>query len=271
MIRRVDQVARTVWINLGSKDGLRPRTTFSVYLKNNSGIGRPSPTGGRAEDIKGAIEVTRIIDGSLAEARILSDDSSNPISPGDPIYSPLWGRGRREQFAFVGMIDMDGDKSFVGDRERLHEVVAAHGAEIGAEVQDDGELVGGAVDDQLRFLVIGSIPDPSQEADDSRKSQLKAMANHRKEMIDEAHQHGVKVINLNQFLDYVGYVPQQRVYIPGSGLAPFETRAGGASGVSPRPNSRANSGGTTSSLFGGRGGANPSSNGNTSQVFGGNK
>ena len=270
-IRRIDQVSRTVWINVGAKDGLRKRTTFSVYQKNNAGIGRPGANGGRSEDIKGSIEVTRIIDNDLAEARILDDDSSNPISPGDPIYSPLWGAGRVEQFAFVGMIDMDGDKSYLGDRERLHEVAAAHGAEIATEVNDDGELVGRPIDEQLRFLVIGSIPDPSREPDDARKSQLKAMAQHQKELVDDAHRFGVQVINLNQFLDYVGYVPQQRTFLPGSGTAPFTLRSGSHSGLADRPNAAASSSGNTSALFGTRKTANPNSTGNTSQTFGGRR
>jgi hypothetical protein len=67
-IRWVDHVSRLVWISVGSDDRLTKRTTFSVYKKAHHGIGRG------AEDIKGSIEVIRIIGPHLAEARVLSTD-----------------------------------------------------------------------------------------------------------------------------------------------------------------------------------------------------
>src|SRR5258708_7313091 len=68
VIRWIDPVGKKVWISLGEADGLKPRTTFSVYKKTNSGVGRGTQkgqTGG--EDIKGAIEVTRILQSNLSE------------------------------------------------------------------------------------------------------------------------------------------------------------------------------------------------------------
>lgn len=257
---RVDQVARTVWIDLGVDDNLRKRTTFSVYEQNNRGIGRnPQTEGGRPEDIKGSIEVVRIIDDHLAEARILDDDSSRPISPGDPIYTPLWSAGRQEQFAFAGKIDVDGDGSYVGDRERLHQIVESIGARVSGEVLDDGTRTGGPIDEQTRFLVVAPIPDPMTVPDGADRQQLKDMAEKRKNMEDEARRSGVRIVNLNTFLDYIGYVPQQRRWVPGE--ADTWTLEGGAR----RPGR--SSTGITSGLFDTRR-ARPRSPGTTSQTFG---
>jgi hypothetical protein len=39
-VRFVDHVAKRVWVNLGKADSLKPRTTFSVYQKQHSGVGQ---------------------------------------------------------------------------------------------------------------------------------------------------------------------------------------------------------------------------------------
>ncbi|MGC1272904.1 MAG: hypothetical protein WBC44_04295, partial [Planctomycetaceae bacterium] len=222
VIRRVDQVGRTVWINKGKADNLRERTTFSVYAKNNVGIGREGPQGGRPEDIKGSIEVTRILGDHMAEARILDDDSSRPISPGDPIYTPLWSEGRTEQFAFVGMIDVDNDGNFTGDRERLDQIISANGAEISSEVDDEGERTPKngegepvRIDEQTRFLVVGVTPDPLDVPAGDERERRERLKTHVGEMKREAEIAGVRIVNLNTFLDYIGYVPQQRRWAPG--------------------------------------------------------
>lgn len=261
-IVRVDQVGRTVWIDLGKSQNLRPRTTFSVYAQNNTGIGRQTrrePTDGRPEDIKGSIEVTRVDDNNMAEARILYDDPSRPISPGDPIYTPLWSAGRTEKFAFVGMIDVDNDGSYLGDRERLHEIVEANGAEIASEVSDIGERLGGSINEQTKFLVVGTIPEPLDEPDQTRRDQLKTMQQHASDMRKEADIHGVRTINLNTFLDYIGYVPQQRRWVPGENPS-WSLEAGS------RPAAQRSSTGNTSGLFD-NSRTRPNPSGSTSQRF----
>lgn len=272
-IVRVDQVARTVWINLGADDNLRKRTTFSVYGQNNRGIGRnPQVENGRPEDIKGSIEVVRIIDDHLAEARILDDDSSRPISPGDPIYTPLWSAGRQELFAFSGKIDIDGDGSYVGDRDRLHEILKAVGAGVSSEVTDtgervpvrmvDGNPVPAPIDEQTRFLVKGHIPDPMSVPKGDERDRLKLMGQHQIEMENEARRSGVRVVNLNTFLDYIGYIPQQRRWVPGEadtwtleggGRRPGRSSTGITSGLFDTRRARPQSPGTTSQTFGGEG------------------
>jgi cell shape-determining protein MreC len=258
-IVRVDQVNRLVWINLGSAHNLRPRTNFSVYAKGHRGIaapGRVRAVDGRPEDIKAAIEVTRILEDRLAEARILSDDPSRPIAKGDPIYTPLWNPGRTERFAFVGLIDIDSDGSYTGDRERLHDLIRSAGAEISSEVNDLGERTPQnaqgepvRIDEQTRFLVIGAIPDWSTEPPGERRQQLQQIAEHRKQMEDEARSAGVRVVNLNTFLDYIGYVPQQRRWSPGE-TSGWNLQAGAREAATDRsPTARQSSTGQTSGLF----------------------
>ena len=159
IIRWVENSNGMVYINLGSDDKLKERTTFSVYAKDSSGIGKGQ------EDIKGSIEVVRIIDAHTAAAKIVDEDLYRPMAQGDQIYSPLWTAGRAERFSFVGAMDLDNDGR--SDRGLLHQIVATAGAEIDNEVDDEGNRIppveeGGAITERTKFLVLGDIPDMSK-------------------------------------------------------------------------------------------------------------
>ena len=98
----VNQGSATVWINLGLADGLRRQTLFSVYDMAENGVSR--------SERKASIEVTKVLDQHLAEARIVYDAAADPILPGDQVFSPAWRPGRKVRFALAGMFDIDGDQ-----------------------------------------------------------------------------------------------------------------------------------------------------------------
>ncbi|MFM9963624.1 MAG: hypothetical protein ACKV2Q_20645 [Planctomycetaceae bacterium] len=223
VIRYVDNQNGRVWINLGEADNLPKRMTFSVYTKNHNGVARGS------EDIKGAIEVTRIVDAHTAEARIIKDDLYQPMAKGDPIFTPIWSPGRRENFSFVGIIDLDGDGK--SDRQKLHDLVSGAGATIDNEVGDDGKRIRytkfpndfvdhgegvPGIDVNTKFLVIGQIPDITLAVKDEDKERITRILEKLKKLKEEAQQQGVKQVNLNDWLSWIGYVPQRRLFIPGA-------------------------------------------------------
>lgn len=266
-IRWVDHQNGRVWINLGEADNLPKRTTFSIYTKNHNGVARGS------NDIKGSIEVTRIIDAHTAEARIIKDDLYQPIVKGDPIFTPIWSPGRKENFSFVGIIDLDGDGK--SDRQRLHELVSGAGATIDNEVDDDGKRIRytkfpnesidygegvPGIDVNTKFLVVGEIPDIALAVKDEDKARISLILKHRKNLGDEAKQQGVRVVNLNDFLSWIGYQPQRRLFVPGTGYklkagereAPVDKVSGQVSGaISGNKRIKpATSSGQTSPLYG---------------------
>lgn len=262
-IVRVDHLSGLVWINVGSADKLHKRTTFSVYTKGHAGVAR----GG--EDIKGAIEVTNITGSHLAEARIIEEDIHRPIAPGDPIYTPLWSPGHEEHFAFVGAVDLDDDGQ--QDRDLLREIVHNAGAKITSEVLDTGERLGDELDVNTKFLVVGEIPiahpnDPPEEVD-----RVNAIQEHRKNLIDEARIQGVRVVNLQDFLSYMGYRPRRRLFIPGMVDRPYNLKAGAASTTVDEVLGNRESSGRVSKLYGtSRLKEQDVSAGQTSKLFGGN-
>lgn len=236
LVRWIDNTAGLVWVNLGSQDRLRLRTTFSVYRKAHHGVARG------AEDIKGQIEVTRIIDNHTAEARILDDDIFDPISKGDPVYTPLWSPGRTETFAIVGLIDLDQDG--VLDRDQFHDIVSDAGARLNHEVLDDGTRIryegfpekfinwsegGPTLESDTKYLILADIPDPSLAIREEDVIIRKAISEHLLAMRAEARLKGIEEIRLSDFLEHIGYRPQRRLYIPGLVDRPFKLRAGAAS------------------------------------------
>lgn len=217
LVRTVDNSTGVVWINLGQADRLPKRMTFSVYRKSHQGIGRGE------EDIIGAIEVTKILGPHLSEARIVGDDIFQPISPGDPIYTPLWGVGRPETFAISGIIDLDGDGK--SDMDQLRQIIENANAKIDNEVTEDGERLGNGLTVHTKFLVIGESPNIDNAKTDEQRDKMQTLLSKMKEISDEARLKAVRVIGINDFLSYIGYKPQRRLFDPSSGV-PSRIKAG---------------------------------------------
>ena len=182
----VTQRSRSVWINLGIADGLHRQTTFSIFDQDESNFNKITP--------KAKIEVTRLIDRHLAEARILEDEISNPILPGDLIYTPGWAPGQRIKFALAGMMDYDGDGK--SDRNLVKNVILINGGEIVAEVTDNGDVIGGLTFD-TRYLVLGT--EPLAGTGDG-----KAVRSYG-EMKTEAGEYGIEAIEVNKLLSLMGF------------------------------------------------------------------
>lgn len=187
-VKWVDHSGRKVLIDLGIADGLRRSQTFSVYDKTETNHSKATP--------KASIEVTRLMESHLAEARILDDDVGNPILPNDFIYTPAWVPGRKVHFALAGFMDIDEDD--VSDRELIKNVIRLNAGVVDAEVTDAGERVnyGEGLTVHTRWLVIGDRP--------TEKSDAKALQQFSF-ILDEAKDLGVEVISIQRVLSFMGY------------------------------------------------------------------
>jgi len=189
----VNQRSRLVWINLGSDDGLRRQTSFSVYSSDES-----NPADAKS---KGKVEVVRLMDRHMAEARVVDDDLSNPMMPGDQVYSPSWEPGRPEHFALLGFIDIDGDG--VSDRQRVHDLIALNGGVIDAEVTETGKSTG-EMTINTKFLILGDEPKVGENVD--KDANIAAYG----EAIGKASTLGIRTSRVKDFLDYMGYKTEDR-------------------------------------------------------------
>ncbi len=184
----VNQVDRTVWINVGMADGLQRHTTFSVYDEN---VHEYSP-----QQVKGEIEVTKLLDRHLAEARIINDNNANPIVQGDLIYTPAWRPGVFLHFAMAGFIDLNGDG--IEDKDLLRNIIHANGGVIDSEVDSKGNVIG-QMTVNTRYLIMGDRPDEKTGARDPA-----ALAGFST-MYQNATRLGVELMPLPRFLSLMGY------------------------------------------------------------------
>ena len=268
----VDYTNRIAYINLGEVDNLSKGTTFSVYQRAHHGIGRGQ------QDIIGALEVTNVIGPHLAEARIVDEDIYRPIGRGDPVYTPLWSPGRTEAFSLIGLIDIDGDGQYEGDRQILHEVIASAGARIDNEVDDEGNLHGDGITTHTKFLVVGEMPDPDSVPPESKEREIflkihRHMSGDPDDPADglegQARQRGVRIVSLNNFLAYIGYRPTRRLWRPGQNR-PYVLKAGAHStAVDEVIRGRESSGQVSGFYTRSKRLKQPTSTGQTSKVFGG--
>ena len=261
LINLVDYGNRTVLINLGERDFLKPRMTFSVYDKDNPGVARG------VENIKGKIEVTRILGAHLARATIIDEDLYRPIMKEDQIYTPIWSPGLSERISVIGKIDLDNDGR--SDRELFHQMMADAGCVIDNEVDDNGDRIppDGKITVQTRFLVKADVPDLANALTDDEKERAKKMQHEYKVMEDEARKNGVRVVKLNDFLAYIGFHSKRRTFLTGQDR-PFSLKVG-SKGVLDTAGSSTDrtSNGNVSKVFTKRHEKQDVSNGNTSKAY----
>jgi len=181
-IVRIDKDTHA-WINLGESDHVQPGMTFSVYGKDITGMGIAT------SNAKGKLEVIRVLEPHLAEARPIEEDLAHPIAPGDTIYTPLWSPGSPDKYAVVGMLDLDDDGD--SDRALFHKAMAMRGAMIVDEVDDAGNRAGRGIDASIKFLIIGQTPDISKLTNVTDRANARKILRHRDEMRDEARSHPV--------------------------------------------------------------------------------
>ena len=196
-ITLIDDSGRLVWVDLGSADKLKAGIRFSVYDQSADQIG------GSRKGLKGVIEVSRVTGPHRAQARVIDRDRLNPVLRGDLVYSPIWSVGHSERFALVGLVDLNDDGR--SDIEGLRRYVAESGARVSVWVDDSGARVGGSVDLSIKYLVVGNTPTPDQAKNDAQRSAYSRLIGQLTAMREEAYDHGVRVIRLNDFLAYIGY------------------------------------------------------------------
>ena len=187
----VNQRAQIVQLNLGRADGLQRQVSFSVFDVDENNLAKAKK--------KGSIEVTRILDDHRAEARITEDQFTNPIVPGDFVYSPLWQPGMSMRFALAGFMDIDGDGS--SDRQLIKNLIALNGGKIDAEVSRDAGR-SGELSIRTRYLVLGDRPKITQNVAAGASD---AEITEYGRIIEEAKQLGVQQLPVKRLLSDLGY------------------------------------------------------------------
>jgi hypothetical protein len=191
-ITQVNQKTGTVFVNIGKADGLRKQVTFSVYDQAENSATKAQK--------KAGIEIIRVIDDHNSEGRIIHSTNTNPILPGDWVYSPVWSTGPFLHFALTPWVDIDGDGT--NDRELVQNLIE----------RNQGIIDSPNVTISTRYLVdIGDLPVKSVAGD-----QLESIRTQRNNLRSQAQEYGTKIINVHELLIYMGWKPQDKVITFGS-------------------------------------------------------
>ncbi len=218
-ITAVSPTNETVYLDLGSDDGLRTKQRFVVY--------------DRSETIyekylgKAYIEITEVQGPHRAQARVIpqpnvedvltsinadeenglinpdqssntriqflnSRKSANPILTGDYIISDVWDPGYAVAVALVGNIDIDGDGN--SDLAIVESRINQNGGRVVAKHDAAGNITG-KIDISTRYIVIGDPPPPENSAASKAYAQ----------MIREAETANVQKLTIRELNNSLGF------------------------------------------------------------------
>lgn len=200
----VNQRFNKGWINLGSADGLRSQVTFSVYA--------PNELDATSAIKKGSVEVVQVLGPHLAEVRITEDSPTDPLVPGDQIYSQVWERGRQLGFAIAGQVDIDEDGR--DDLELLQRIISANGGTIHAAPGQETEM-----NESTRFLILGDYP--AGDAVNARELQA-----HWDDTAEKADDLNVETVDVAEFLKLMGWRLENKAIGLGAAAKPSDFPAG---------------------------------------------
>ena len=132
-------------------------------------------------------------------------------------------------------------------------------------------MIGDGITVQTKFFVVAELPDPSTTADADEKKLYGTILKHFSGMQKQARQQAVRKVSLGDFLSYIGYKPQRRLYRPGDGT-PFKLKSGSHSTATDESIGNRESSGQTSGAYSrSKRLKQPKSSGQTSKVFRGGR
>lgn len=179
----VNEVDRTVLLDVGSTRGLRPGLVLRVY---DPGEARP-----QAGDFKAVVEVVAVESGALARARIRSDAVGDPILPGDGVATSLWSPDGTFEAVIVGFVQVDADQK--SDQDRLQQMIERIGGRVEPKVSTSTTMV---IDAGLPQSPGGVL---------ERAAGWRAGDEKRRETeTKEAARLGIRVVGIDAFLDMMG-------------------------------------------------------------------
>ncbi|MBX7105447.1 MAG: hypothetical protein K1X57_15285 [Gemmataceae bacterium] len=207
-ILKVDRAARTVFVNLGSADYLKPQVTFSIWGPETTAKGAAN------QEPKGQIEIVNVVEPHLSIARIVSTNSEirDPLLPGDLLFNPSWNSTQREHIALAGIFDLDGDGR--DDTPELIRNLERQGIVVDAWLDlKDRTIKGPGITERTTYLVLGESPKLAESlarqraalGDNAIVQAYEQVSGKIATMQEAAKEKGVQPVAYRRYLTLVGY------------------------------------------------------------------
>lgn len=176
---------KTVLLNIGQADGLRPKMVLGIYDSDDSNV--------RTATRKASVEVTKVLGAHTAEARITETDYRHPIIRDDLVFSATWSPGETLGVALLGKMDID--KDGLDDRDYIRNLISLSGGRVDAE-DVDGQIRGG-VTVNTRYIVIGDAEFTTED-------------NEARALLNQSEDLAIEQMSVSELLDLMGYAGRSR-------------------------------------------------------------
>ncbi len=198
-ISYVDYTQDRVGTDLRRSQGVREQMVFTVFDRDAKGIPSDKP--------KGTIELIKVGEtGSIARI-IETKKSTEPLRPGDQLYSPVFDANKPLQYALIGKMDVNRDGR--DDREDLKRMIRAAGGIVSYDLPPPGV---GVETGKLTALISWYVTDDRLAFHPSVVREAKQMAAEestflakKTEAIRVARLDGIRPIPLERLLGQLGY------------------------------------------------------------------
>jgi len=194
----------TVVIDLGTGDQIVEGMTFEVYdqVTRIPAMGDGMREGEMPEG-KASIEVIRILPG-FSECRVIRRKPGYGVNIGDLIANLVYDSTQKYNFVVYGDFDLNNDnRTETGDADVIKRLITMWGGKVTNEVNINTD-----------FIVMGVEPkaEPPSPNDDAVVRQQKLEAQQAQEaylnVLKQASQLNIPIMNQNRFLNFVGYRSQ---------------------------------------------------------------
>lgn len=180
------------YINAGSRNGVEPGMTFSVYPADEFGD----------EEAKKASLLVMSTKPTISVCRMVMEEDADPVTTGDLVWNIAFQPGRNLMFAVVGEFDLAaGRAATAGGAQAVKEMIR----QMGNKVQNTPTM-------RTDYVVLGKQPNlPAEPPEDAPAierrvwQEQKNVYDQYKQAIANAKTWEIPVLNQNRFLDIIGY------------------------------------------------------------------
>lgn len=230
-ITRVDLEQGHVYISIGASQKAKPGLTFNIFAAGANGLA--------AKQLKGTLEVSRVLDANTSLCRITSlydiegreitdtyrgrvqRESENALKEGDLLFNIFWGA----RVAIAGNVNLSGipadsPAEQMRNLTSFMHLLRDNGVIVDAFLDLTDSSVQGSIDYRTRYLILGSMFAEPKDGKGSIPEREKAINEAIRAMRKDAADRGMFVISAENTLNVIGYRRRSASEFESTGFRP---------------------------------------------------